>query len=694
MGSRWFRRLRHRDGLSRIVRAATGGEVVLSDAEFSAIRRLLEDERTWELVGGGPVENLAERIASCMPRRNGDEALAAGRAVASGVLEFAVADLEPEWFQRVLFARLDRLQAGQASALDQAMASLHADLAALAAQRDLAEADRFAQVIGELGQMLDRLPPGPAGESEVAVYLAVLIRWLNTDPWLPAGAGGLRLAPAAVERKLEITSRGPGEQEADADELGRQCTRLVVLGGPGSGKTWLARRTARLCAQAALEALAAGTATSDVELPLYTTCARLAEQSPGQVIRTAVVSSALSHLPDMGGSRITEALRTLFEERDGPTLLVADSLDEAHGADERIGLAGSLPAAWRIVLASRPASWDGQLTIGDGDPRRRVGVLRPLRHPEDVEPFIVSWFTGRPDRAEELAAQIRGRPDLRQAATVPLILTFYCIVGGDELLPGRRAVLYDKVIRRMLAGRWRGSGDRDVDPDACLETLRDWAWSAADSNPVSGTGAWADEFRTRRARAHTRDERNALDHVAVPLSPADVDTGLTLRRFVHRSIREHLVAEHIAQRMTAAQAAGELLNHLWYDPDWEYAAPLALAMHRHRDEVLTDLLSLATGGDQPAADIAAIDGCLEVRRFLARVAQESGENDWSPASARVIGQARRDIAASGSAGIQQVAARDWPTSNRLILESALGTLLAEAEPQPSHAPEPAATGNC
>jgi hypothetical protein len=88
-------------------------------------------------------------------------------------------------------------------------AGLHADLAALAAQRDFAEADRFAQMMGELGRMLDRLPPAPADEPEVAVYLAVLIRWLNTDPWLPATrAGGLALAPAAVERKLTVTSRG------------------------------------------------------------------------------------------------------------------------------------------------------------------------------------------------------------------------------------------------------------------------------------------------------------------------------------------------------------------------------------------------------------------------------------------------------------------------------------------------------
>ena len=42
---------------------------------------------------------------------------------------------------------------------------------------------------------------------------------------------------------------------------------------------------------------------------------------------------------------------------------------------------------------------------------------------------------------------------------MPLILAFYCIVGGDQLLPSRRADLYAKVIRRMLTGRWRGSGD-------------------------------------------------------------------------------------------------------------------------------------------------------------------------------------------------------------------------------------------
>jgi hypothetical protein len=39
------------------------------------------------------------------------------------------------------------MQADQASALDQAMLSMHADLAALVAQQDAADADRFVRVM-------------------------------------------------------------------------------------------------------------------------------------------------------------------------------------------------------------------------------------------------------------------------------------------------------------------------------------------------------------------------------------------------------------------------------------------------------------------------------------------------------------------------------------------------------------------
>jgi len=428
-----------------------------------------------------------------------------------------------------------------------------------------------------------------------------------------------------------------------------------------------------------LDALAAGASPDEVELPLYTTCARLSAAPPSDGIRRAVVASALGQLPDLGGTRVIDALRVLFEDRNAPTLLVADSLDEARGADDRIRQADTLPVAWRIVLTSRPGSWNRQFAIGDDDPSRQVGVLRPLRYPGDVEPFIAAWFSERPAWAASLAAQLRNRPELQQAATVPLLLAFYCIVGGDRPLPRCRADLYAKVIRRVLTGRWRG-GNRDPewDPNGCLEILRDWAWSAAASNPVSGVGDWADEFATPRVKS--RDDRDA-DHVAVRLGPPDLDTGRTRRRFVHRSIQEHLVAEHVALQMPAMEAAAELLNHLWYDPDWEYTAPAALAMHLQHEQVLKELMCRVTAGDQLAADFTSIDGCWELRRFLARVAQESSEGDWSPQAAELIGQARTDLVTSRQrSNLHLVVADDWPTSNRLIIECLLARLARETDP--------------
>ena len=219
--------------------------------------------------------------------------------------------------------------------------------------------------------------------------------------------------PAAIERKLRVgaTGQAPG-QDLGADALARQCTRLVILGGPGSGKTWLAKRTARCCAEDALHGLAAGGTLDEVELPLYTTCSALF--SAEGYIRDAVVSSAFDQLPDLGGSRISAALHESFTERNTATVLIVDSLDEAHGPSDRLRQLDNFP--WRIVLTSRRSSWRNQLTINDTD-ESRVGDLQPLNYPWDVEPFIQRWFDGRPE-GNDLAAQIAGRPDLQQADLV------------------------------------------------------------------------------------------------------------------------------------------------------------------------------------------------------------------------------------------------------------------------------------
>jgi hypothetical protein len=105
------------------------------------------------------VEDLVTEIASSL-RAQGDltaeQLNAAGLIITRGLLEFAVADLEPELFQQVLLARLHRMETDQASALDDALLSVQADIVSrLEDQGDL-QAQRFAVLMGHLKRVLDQ----------------------------------------------------------------------------------------------------------------------------------------------------------------------------------------------------------------------------------------------------------------------------------------------------------------------------------------------------------------------------------------------------------------------------------------------------------------------------------------------------------------------------------------------------------
>jgi hypothetical protein len=634
---RWFRRVRRTDDLGRLVKAATGVTLELPAGEFSALRRLLEDPHTWVVAGRGTVDDLTDLIASALSLGAGETAAdlhAAAATIARGLLEFTVADLDPALFQELLLARLQRMENGQASALDKLLFELQAELVV-----------GFSGMMDQFSRVLERLPPEPAGRGEVAVYLTALIAWLNTDPWpRDRRFNGPVLTPAAMERKLRVASVDQAEEhDLDADVLAGQCQRLVILGEPGSGKTWLARRIARRCAEGALEALTRGESLAEVELPLFTTCSRLFAAKGD--IRTAAVSSAFDQFPDLGSARISSALRLFFTERNSRTLLVIDSLDEAVGSDERLRQADTLP--WRIVLTSRRSSWDKQLIVGARTDSGLVGELRPLRYPDDVVPVIRRWFAEHPAWGDDLIAEIAQRPGLQEAATVPLILAFYCIIGGDQKLPEYRRYLYAKVVNRMVTGRWRGSDNGNPDPGACVRTLRAWAWSGATSHSLSGLGSWPDEISTEYHRSD-HASGDALDHVAAPLGRPDVDTGTTLRRFVHRSIREHLVAEHVAS-ISVDQAVDALLPHLWFDSDWEYSAAASIVMHPQRDELLQRLICRAAGSHEMPADLSRVDAGWEFRGLLCRVAAQSNENDWSPEVASLISRSMLELAQSGFA---------------------------------------------
>lgn len=500
-----------------------------------------------------------------------------------------------------------------------------------------------------------QLLPAPADEAGVATYLSVLIRWLSDDPWLMQLPGA---SPRQVEleKKLSIADTATGVR-ADADERAAASWRLVVLGGPGSGKTWLARRIARRCAQDALRQLDAGASVADIEIPLFATCADFA-RAEGDV-RDAVLASALDHVADLGGSRLSGALRALLRDRNDGTLLVLDSLDEATGAHVRSRLrqAGSL--GWRIILTSRPGSWNKQLPL-TASPDQAVAELQPMSYPGDIEPFVATWFAAELVRGADLLAQLARSSRLRQAATIPLILAFYCILADGSALPRLRRDLYSRVLGRILTGAWRDGDGTRPDITACTAVLQEWATTGAVSDPVSGIGAWPDEVPVTGQRLTGADQQ-AVDHVAVPVRQLDEPVGTVSRRFIHRSVREHLLAGYFTATSTAASIAAELVPHLWFDADWENAAPAIVAARADRDDVLALLLGSAVGEDMSLDAIRAADSTWELRGFLARLAAESRASDWTEPLANLLGAAVRDIITDGPATLLTVIdAGHWP----------------------------------
>jgi hypothetical protein len=505
----------------------------------------------------------------------------------------------------------------------------------------------------------------------VMAYLRVRIRAWNTPDW------GFEV-PSAVERRLTVTTVADRDESKpqtlteEAALTGRHM--LVILGGPGAGKTWLARRYARRAAEAALALLEGGAELTEVELPVYTTWdhwAQLADTG-GDGLRAGLVASSFGADVHHGGGETAETVAALKEvlNRDRTqALFVIDSLDEATGKDHatRLGnLTGLAGHRARVVVTSRPGAWDRvQSRMPVLDDSRLVVELRDLSYPEDVEAFVEAWFDDDPERAKAMTDQLRARHDVARAAVVPLILTFYCLVAADGApsapLPARRHELYDRIIAQSLARANRNVG---ADPDhryvERVSQLRAWAWHAVGtSNTPAGLGDWGETFVPRSPP--TAEDHLALDALAPRVG---VTNERTVRRFQHRTILEHLVAEHLATLGTD-EAAEILVPHLWFDTDWGVVAPATLAAHNrgHPGALLDGVLSVMNPLD-PDANPTQQEAKRELARVVLRAAADSEPEEWRDDHQELIGALRVD--SLGRAPRLVARTSHWPSPPGLV----------------------------
>src|SRR5262249_39554203 len=122
--------------------------------------------------------------------------------------------------------------------------------------------------------------------------------------------------------------------------------------------------------------------------------------------------------------------------------------------------------------------------------------------------------------------------------------------------------------------------------------------------------------------------RSAIDNV-FPVVERDLNQLIERRRFLHQTIRERLVAEHIAG-LSVDEAAHHIEPHLWYDDTWRSIVPAAVAAHPEPTALLRRILVDNAGDpEKGGAAFRARDGLGELGDMVVRLCSEASDSIWN-----------------------------------------------------------------
>lgn len=234
--------------------------------------------------------------------------------------------------------------------------------------------------------------------------------------------------------------------------------RIVVLGGPGSGKTTLSTfATVAMAGEAQLGGLDIPEDLLPLLLPFRDYVASSREQKDRSILEFLKAQASTELQLSLPESFLEKAL----EER--RAVLILDGLDEVGSQDERVTMLKRVEAfcsAWKnlpILVTSRITGYDDAPL-----PRGRGGFEHFLLEEfdsEDQQSFVRNWYeiqepddpVARERGIHELTLAITEDPSVGALARSPILATLIALVHRYEAhLPGERALLYDLCVKTLL----------------------------------------------------------------------------------------------------------------------------------------------------------------------------------------------------------------------------------------------------
>jgi formylglycine-generating enzyme required for sulfatase activity len=252
--------------------------------------------------------------------------------------------------------------------------------------------------------------------------------------------------------------------------------RLVILGGPGSGKSTLINHIA---AKSAANRLKHGASKA---LPVMIILRRFAAEIPEDCKKgdQELIWEYLGKLLQKMGCRdFLSSLKLEIDKRGG--IIFFDGLDEVRESDEDKrslildaiqDFAGSFGKC-RIVITCREYAYRPENKAWQLPEIQFPAVKLDVFRSEQIRIFTRIWYkiTGkwkgwdesrRLKEADDLCQAVESQPHLKELAESPLLLTLMAQVHGrDGYLPKDRADLYERAVNLLLA-HWEYRIDRET----------------------------------------------------------------------------------------------------------------------------------------------------------------------------------------------------------------------------------------